>query len=490
MSRGGFTRERVQVVDVGGRVPPHNLDAEAAILAAILSDHRKLDLVVDTLQPGHFYSDANRRVFEGALELQRTGTPVDLQTIAAWLKDRDWLQAVGGVSYIARLIDSTPAVAHVEAYARIVADKAMLRRVGETLLLKSGEVYAGTVTDARGWVDELEGAIHDVVPVRASGGLTQIFDLVKSVCESIADEQSETGIATGFVDFDERTGGMHDGELLIVAARPGMGKTSFVMNVATNVAALEPKVAEDGHVLRPRLGVCVFSLEMPKDQLTLRMLCSEARVDVSSARKKKLDARAATNLLGTAAELAQLPLWIDDTPAITLSELRAKVRRHQREFTRTNDRGETTQRIGLVVIDYLQLMKGREGAQSREQEISEISRGLKQLAKELGVPVIALSQLNRAVETRSTKEKRPQLSDLRESGAIEQDSDVIIFIYRPAYYLPEGSAERQRLADYAEIIIAKQRNGPTGRVPVTFFEQFTRFENRSRDAWAPNEEAA
>jgi replicative DNA helicase len=285
-----------------------------------------------------------------------------------------------------------------------------------------------------------------------------------------------TGISTGFDRYDRLTSGLHDGELTIVAARPGMGKTSLVLNMAINVASpqeLESSRDPNDRWQEPGYAVVVFSLEMPREQIVNRMLCSEARVDVSRVRTGMLAPSDWSKLTQAAAHLNNLNVWVDDSAALSILELRSKVRRLQAEFDRVDPAtGEKKQRVGLVMVDYLQLMKGRENANSREQEISEISRGLKQLAKELSLPVIALSQLNRAVETRGEKSKRPQLSDLRESGAIEQDADNICFIYRDDYYNKE-TADR----NIAELIIAKQRNGPTDTAKVRFDAQYTRFDN-------------
>jgi replicative DNA helicase len=287
-----------------------------------------------------------------------------------------------------------------------------------------------------------------------------------------------SGIPTGFYELDKKCAGMHDGDLYIVAGRPGMGKTSLVLNMAVNVATprTEPIDPRDPYgdppVERPGYGVAFFSLEMPREQLASRLLASEARVDVSKIRSGALRSEDWNRLTDAANRLSRLPMWLDDSPALTILDLRAKVRRLKAEIERGGDDALPAQRLGLVVVDYLQLMQGRKDAQSREQEISEMSRGLKQLAKEMSVPVLALSQLNRSVETRGTKDKRPQLSDLRESGAIEQDADMVLFIYRDEVYFPD-SAERGR----AEIIIAKQRNGPTGKVDVRFDREYTRFDN-------------
>ena len=299
-----------------------------------------------------------------------------------------------------------------------------------------------------------------------------------------------TGVSTGFPDLDKKTAGLHRGDLMIIAARPGMGKTAFALNLAVNVAAPRPVApTEDGAPApadaaeQPGHGVAVFSLEMPKEQVATRLVCTEARVDLGRLRQGHLGPDDWAGLTGAASVLSTMPIWIDDTPALGLLDLRAKVRRLQAELGRgaaaDDDDDDDEHGLGVVIIDYLQLMQGRRGVNSREQEISEISRGLKQLAKELRVPVIALSQLNRGVETRGTKDKRPLLADLRESGAIEQDADTIIFIYRDEYYNPETTQDR----GVAELIISKQRNGPTGKVLTRFTSSCTRFDSLARDEY-------
>jgi replicative DNA helicase len=334
------------------------------------------------------------------------------------------------------------------------------------------------------FIDGAEQAVYQLARTPQGTATQPIAQVLKAAFEQItaAAERGDriTGISTGYEKLDAKTAGLHDGDLSIIAARPGMGKTSFVLNVAVNVASprtvSSPGPDQAGHGVErhdPGFGAAVFSLEMPREQLATRMVCSEGRVDVGKLRQGFLQPDDWRRLTEAASYLSTLPLWIDDTPAISLLELRAKVRRIQAEYDRPPSEGNPGRRIGLVVIDYLQLMKGRDGVSSREQEISEISRGLKQLAKELKVAVIALSQLNRAVETRTTKDKRPQLSDLRESGAIEQDADNIIFIYRDEYYNPETTNHK----GIAEIIVAKQRNGPTGKVLTRFTSSCTRFDN-------------
>jgi replicative DNA helicase len=337
----------------------------------------------------------------------------------------------------------------------------------------------GGYGDAQSFIDSAEQAVYDIARTKESSTVHPLKTVLHEAFDRIAKANARgariTGTPTGFDRYDRITSGLHAGELSIVAARPGMGKTSLVLNMATNVASAQELVsAHDPNErwLEPGCGVVFFSLEMPREQIVHRMLCSEAKVEVGKVRTGMLTKQDWEKLTQAAGRLATLPLWVDDSPALGMLELRSKVRRLQAEFDRTDDKGEKKQRIGLVAIDYLQLMRGREGAASREQEISEISRGLKQLAKELSLPVIALSQLNRAVETRGEKSKRPQLSDLRESGAIEQDADNICFIYRDDYYNKE-TADR----NVAELIIAKQRNGPVDTVRVRWDAQYTRFDN-------------
>ncbi|UQA59601.1 replicative DNA helicase [Polyangium aurulentum] len=471
------------LVPVAGRVPPHDLDAEAAVLSSVLLERDALDRVLEILKPEHFYSDANRRIYEAATQLAISGTPIDIVSIASWLRDREWLNHIGGSSYLAQLADATPAVAHVATHAKVVYEKWRLRQLIATCQKVAAEGY-GDVGTVQEFIDGAEQSIYKLARTASSSSAQPLAQVLKAAFEQItaAAERGDriTGISTGYERLDAKTAGLHDGDLLILAARPGMGKTSFVLNIAVNVASprtvSSPGPGEDGYGYdrqEPGFGVCVFSLEMPREQLASRMVCTEGRVDLGKLRQGFLQPDDWRRLTESASYLSTLPIWVDDTPAISILELRAKVRRIQAEYNRSSAPGQPERRVGLVIIDYLQLMKGRDGVQSREQEISEISRGLKQLAKELRVPVIALSQLNRAVETRTTKDKRPQLSDLRESGAIEQDADTIMFIYRDEYYNPETTNAK----GLAEIIIAKQRNGPTGKVLVRFASSYTRFDN-------------
>lgn len=471
----------------GGRVPPHDLDAEAAVLSAVMLAQEAFDRVAEFLRPEHFYSGANQRVYEAVLALQNESRPVDVVTVAGWLRDKGLLQQIGGTPYLAQLTDAIPTIAHVETHGRVVREKWRLRRVIATCQDFAAVGY-GDCGDIQGFIDQAEQAIFDLARQPETTSVVSLKHAIHGAFGILSEAAKRgggiTGLATGFPDLDNMTAGLHPGDLYIVAARPGMGKTSFVLNLAAQLA--EPRrVAQEGStdtVEQYGAGVIFFSLEMPREQLASRLLASDARVDVSKLRSGNIGKEDWINLTESASKLGHLPLWLDDTPAISLLDVRARVRRLQAEVERKSSDGPKASRLGLVCIDYLQLMSGRPGVQSREQEISELSRGLKQLAKEMGVAVIALSQLNRSVETRTTKDKRPQLSDLRESGAIEQDADTIIFIYRDDYYFPETTEP-----DTAELIIAKQRNGPTGKVKLRFNKACTRFENRAPDEYEFND---
>lgn len=462
-----------------GRVPPADVDAEAAVLSSVLLSSEAFDTVQEILEPEHFYIEANRRVWEAVLELSDKSRRVDIVSVAGWLRDRGRLDQVGGTPYLAQLVDATPAVAHVDDHARTIREKWRLRSLIATCQRFAAEGY-GDCGDVQEFVDEAEQSIFALARVQSESDVVPVRDAIQQAFATLSEARQRgggvTGFSTGFSELDRRTSGLHKGDLYIVAGRPGMGKTSFVLNVAANVAA--PKLISSGvpgerPVEKSGDGVAVFSLEMPREQLASRLLASEARVNMASLRSGQVTPDDWNKLTEAAARMGRLPLWLDDTPAISILDLRAKLRRLQAELRRHPDGPKD---IGLVAIDYLQLMSGRKGVTNREQEISEISRGLKQLAKEMTVPVVALSQLNRSVETRNTKDKRPQLSDLRESGAIEQDADAIMFIYRDEYYFEDSPHKGQ-----AEVIVAKQRNGPTGTVRVKFTEQFTRFDNLASD---------
>jgi replicative DNA helicase len=457
---------------IAGRVPPHSLDAEAAVLSAALLDAGARDTALEMLEKEHFYSTANQLVFKAIAALHPGA--VDIVSAASWLRDREVIQKVGGVRYLAQLVDATPAVSHVSAHAAIVKEKWRLRELIKACQRFAAEGY-GDTGPVQEFIDEAEQAMYQIARVEAKQTIVRLRDALVTTFTQIseraqADGDSIVGIPTSFIDLDKKTAGLHTGDLTIVAARPGMGKTTWVLNVAVNVAStqvighnqLQETITKPGH------SVAFFSLEMPKEQLCARIVCTEARVDLGKLRQGYLSQEEWQALTGAATALGSLPIWIDDSPALSLLELRGKVRRLKADIAHSND-----PELGLVAVDYLQLMQGRKGVKSREQEISEISRGLKAMAKELEVPVIALSQLNRGVETRGGKDKRPLLADLRESGAIEQDADTIIFIYRDEYYNRETTSDK----GMAELIIAKQRNGPTGTVKVRFVANYTRFDN-------------
>jgi replicative DNA helicase len=476
--RGRWGQKVVELPSVAGRVPPHDLDAEAAVLSAVMIDSLSLDKVLEFLKPEHFYSEAHRRIFEACVELKREGRPVDVVQVGTWLKDRERIAQVGGMGYLTEVLNAAPAIANVAAYGYTIREKARVRQLIAVCQRVAAEGYID-YGEAQSFIDGAEQAVYEIARTPESSSVEHLLAVMKRAFKQIQEAASRgdriTGMATGFTRYDDLTAGLHDGDLTIVAARPGMGKTSFVLNVAVNVAQPRGRELTSDPNTRwedPGHGVIVFSLEMPREQLANRMICSEARVDVGKVRRGAIGPDW-SKLTRSAAFLGTLPIWIDDSPALSILELRAKVRRLQAEYDTPGKDGRPGKRIGVVVVDYLQLMKGRENAASREQEISEISRGLKGLAKELKLSVIALSQLNRAVETRSEKSKRPQLSDLRESGAIEQDADNICFIYRDDYYNKEASTE----PNVAELIIAKQRNGPTGTVKVRFDREYTRFDN-------------
>ncbi|HEY8947144.1 MAG TPA: replicative DNA helicase, partial [Polyangiaceae bacterium] len=387
-----------------GRVPPNDLDAEAAVLSSILLEPSAFDTVQELLLPDHFYADANRRVFEAILELSSAGRPVDVVSVAGFLRDRNRLEQIGGTPYLAQLADATPAVAHVGAHAQVVREKWRLRQLIAICQRFAAEGYA-IPPDVQKFIDQAEQAIFDIARTAAGSSVEPIRDAVVRAFKILEEAERRgggvTGIPTGFTRLDRQCSGMHAGDLYVIAGRPGMGKTSFVLNVALNVASarLTPAGVDEQYFEAPAeeagYGVLFCSLEMPKEQLAARLLASEARVDMSNIRSGSMSREDWSKMTEAASRLARLPLWLDDAPALTLLDLRAKIRRLQAELAR-GDGPNGPRRLGLVAIDYLQLMQGRRDAGSREQEISELSRGLKQLAKEMRVPVIALSQLNRA----------------------------------------------------------------------------------------------
>ncbi len=442
------------------RVLPHNLDAEASVLGGILLRNEVLTQL-DTLEPDDFYDPRHRAVFAAVRQLEAVAHPIDVVTLEAELDKMGKLEAMGGVAFLGELALRVPTPDNVVHYSKIVEDKRAARRLMETAseILEKGYDDLGEISD---YLDASEAKVFEATQRRDKGGPEPLKLLVKRVFTSLDERFSSpdgiTGVPTGFHDLDQLTAGLQPTELVILAARPAMGKTALALSIAQNCA------------LGGGWPVLVFSLEMSSTQLAERMLCSEARVDSSALRRGRLQKQDMTNLTYAAGALAKAPILIDDTPALSLRELRARARRF-----RANKELFGGKKAGLILIDYLQLMRGSPQGKnpSREQEISEISRGLKSLAKELDCPVLALSQLNRSLESR--QDKRPMLSDLRESGAIEQDADLILFIYRDVVYNKEAEAP-----DVAEIILGKNRHGATGTVETRFEGRFTRFENLAK----------
>jgi replicative DNA helicase len=440
------------------RRAPYSEEAEQAVLSAMLMDADAVMRAAETLDDSMFYAERHRRVFRAMVALTETGSVVDPLTLADELARRGELEAAGGKDYIGFLVDVVPTAANVEYHARIVREKALLRRLIEASTSIVQSAFEGRST-ADVLLDEAESRIFQVSQQRGREGFTRIKELLWPTMERIEELQrggkTVTGVPTGFTDLDELTSGFQPADLIVIAARPSMGKTALTLNIAQH-AAIEAQVP-----------IAFFSLEMSKESLVQRMLTSEARVDAQRLRKGMLRDDDFPRLARAAGILSSAPVYIDDTPGITMLEMRSKARRLKADAD-----------LGLIIVDYLQLMQGPSDSENRQQEVSMISRGLKALAKELNVPVIALSQLSRAPEQRAGEDKgRPQLSDLRESGAIEQDSDVILFIYRPEVYFGLTDKDGNSLEGRAEIIVGKQRNGPIGSVSLFFHKQYTRFES-------------
>ncbi len=438
--------------EIFDRVPPFSLEAEQSVLGAMFLEREAILVAAEILRPEDFYRDAHRYIFEAILELEEKGRPADLVTVTETLRQQGRLEDVGGLAYVTTLAQSVPTAANVEYYARIVEEKSILRRlIREATRIIQNSYEAAD--EAAAILDEAEQGILRISQYRNNSGFVPIKDLISAAYDRIEylyqNKGGVTGIPTGFKDLDRLTAGLQPSDLIIIAARPSMGKTSFALNVALHVA------------LEVKIPVAIFSLEMSREQLILRMLSSEAGIDGQRLRTGFLDEEDWLLLTTAMARLSEAPIFIDDTPNLTVMDIRAKARRLVQE------RGQA-----LILLDYLQLVNSRRAVENRQQEITEISRGLKALARELQVPVVALSQLSRAVEQR--QDKRPVLSDLRESGAIEQDADVVAFIYRDEYYNPD--TEKKGIA---EIIIGKQRNGPTGLVQLAFLKDSMRFRDLS-----------
>jgi|DewCreStandDraft_1066081.scaffolds.fasta_scaffold00864_6 replicative DNA helicase len=449
-------KDRAGEKDAGdvGRLPPQSIEAEQAVLGAILLDPRALDRAVEIVGADDFYRDAHRKIFRAMLALHQRSEPVDLLTLSQELAAEGVLEAVGGTSYLAQLAEQVPTAANLAYYARIVREKSVLRQIIQVSTELGARAYDARPGEVDDFLDQVEQRIMEISEQRTRPQFSNMSDLMLDAVGAVESlyQRGEmiTGVPTGFTDLDRLTAGFQPSDLIIVAARPAMGKTAFALNVAVNAAQ------------KRGVGVAIFSLEMSKLQLAMRMLCAEARVNSQLMRTGYLTKLDYPKIIAAAQKLSTLPIYIDDTPGLSLLELRAKARRLKRD---------QEAKLGMVIVDYLQLMRGHERSDSREQEISSISRGLKALAKELDVPVVALSQLNRQVESRS--DRRPMMADLRESGAIEQDADVILFLFRPWVY------DKDEDEHLAEVIIGKQRNGPTDKVLLTYLPEYTCFENRT-----------
>jgi replicative DNA helicase len=435
------------------KVPPQNLEAEMAVLGSMLIDENAISVAVEILSSDFFYKDAHKKIFEAILTLFNSNKAVDLITLTDELKRIGALDEIGGVSYLTSIVNSVPTAANINHYVNIVKEKSIMR----TLINNSTRIVS-LCYESEGNIDELvdqaERLVFEVTERKSYGTYMHLKEIVKDSIETIdmlyQKKAHVTGIPTGYIDFDIRTAGMQYSDLIVVAGRPSMGKSALALGIAEYAGVVE------------KIPLAMFSLEMSKEQLVQRMLCAHAKVDAHKVRTGYLATSDWPRLTAAAGKLSEAPIYIDDTPAISVMELRAKARRLKAHHD-----------IQLIILDYLQLMRGSSNIENRQQEISEISRSLKALARELHIPVVAISQLSRAVESRT--DHRPQLSDLRESGAIEQDADVVVLILREEYYNP--TPENQGTA---EIIIAKQRNGPVGTLKLAFIKEYTRFENIAR----------
>ncbi|QJW45933.1 replicative DNA helicase [bacterium BFN5] len=437
------------------RIPPQNLEAEQAVLGGMLIEREAISKVAEFLHSEDFYREAHRLIFGAMQELFNKNEPVDLVTVTEYLRKSDKLENAGGIAYITSLANSVPTAANIIYHGKIVEEKSLLRQLINSATNIAGMGYEAS-EEVANILDKAEKMILEVSGRKIGGDFTPIksiiFDAFGKIEQLYASKGGITGLASGFKDLDRLTSGLQASDLILVAARPSMGKTAFTLNIASNVA------------IREKQAVAFFSLEMSKEQLVQRMLCAEASIDSQRLRIGELEDRDWSKLISAADRLSSAPIFIDDTAGITVMEMRSKARRLKIEHD-----------LKLIIIDYLQLMQGSgsKGGENRQQEISEISRSLKALAREINVPVIALSQLSRSVESRQVK--KPMLSDLRESGSLEQDADIVAFLYREDYYNPDTENK-----NITEVIIAKHRNGPVDTVQLFFHKQFTKFSDLSR----------
>ncbi|HWR61726.1 MAG TPA: replicative DNA helicase [Clostridia bacterium] len=443
----------MSLTDMIQRIPPNSVEAEQSVLGAMLLDKEAISTATETISGEDFYREAHKEIFEAIVDIYNRSEPVDLITLTEKLKTRKTLDAVGGITFLTNLMDAVPTTHNVKYYAKIIEEKSLLRRLIKT----SNEIISKSyqaAEDIGEIIDDAEKGIFNISLNRSTQGFTHVKNILNvnfdKIEELYLNKGRITGVSTGFADLDEKLSGLQKSDLVLVAARPSMGKSSFMMNIVQHAA------------VRDKVTTAIFSLEMSKEQLTQRLLCAEALIDAHRLRIGDINEDEWVKLARAMGPLSESPIFIDDTPAISITEMRAKCRRLKLEHN-----------LGLIVIDYLQLMQGKGSSESRQQEISEISRSLKALAREINVPVVALSQLSRAPEMRA--DHRPILSDLRESGAIEQDADVVMFLYRDEYYHPDSEKK-----NIGEIIIAKQRNGPTGTVELVWLGQFTKFVNKEK----------
>ncbi len=435
------------------RLPPQNVEAEQAVLGAILLEKDALIKILEFISPEDFYRTAHQRIYRAMLNLSELGEPIDLVTLTSELQNKSILEEVGGVTYLTDLANSVPTAANIEYYAKIIEEKSILRRLikAATEIASNGYAESENINEV---ISNAEKRIFEISQKKYNDGFVSIKDVLMDTLDRIEflhhNKGEITGIPSGFSDLDKMTSGFQKSDLIIIAARPSVGKTAFALNVAQNVSA------------RAKETVAIFSLEMSAQQLVQRMVSSEGNIDAHKLRTGLMEENDWQRLTMAMSTLSEAPIYIDDTPGINVYEVRAKARRLKAE-----------KGLGMILIDYIQLIQGRGRSDNRQQEISEISRQLKGIARELEVPVVALSQLSRAVEQR--QDKRPMLSDIRESGSIEQDADVVAFLYRDDYYNPE--TEKKNII---EIIIGKQRNGPVGKVELVFLKSFNKFVNYAK----------
>ncbi|GAB7026779.1 replicative DNA helicase [Geotalea toluenoxydans] len=446
------------------KLPPQSLEAEMSILGGILVDNDAINRALEIITPDDLYRESHRKIMRAMIELNNRNEPCDLITLTSILKKRGELEETGGGAYLATLVDYVPMAANIAYYCKIVKEKGVTRKLISAATEIVSQGYEDKV-DVEELLDTAQKVIFEISENKLRPAFYPVGAILKDTIKNLEalyeKKEHVTGVPTGFVDLDGMTAGFQRGDLIIIAGRPSMGKTAFALNIAQHAAIHGA----------PRCPAAVFSLEMSKEQLVTRLLCSESRVDASRVRTGHFQETDWPKLIKAAGALHDAKIFIDDTPAISVLEMRSKCRRMKAEHD-----------IGLIVVDYLQLMRGSSNPESRQQEISEISRSLKALAKELDVPVVALSQLNRGLESRT--DKRPMMSDLRESGAIEQDADIIMFVYRESVYCEKCKNKEQTCEEShvgkAEIIIGKQRNGPIGIVDLAFLGEHTRFENLSK----------